>query len=73
MGKPGPKFCLDNENKTKKKEKKNLRFWRGTEKNNIFQASRKAHVFPIFFSFLFSNVIQSTIHAQDYGVGEGGL
>lgn len=54
-GKPGPKFCLDNENKTKKKREKKIeefflaRHWM---KENIFQASRKAHVFPIFCIFL---------------------
>jgi hypothetical protein len=66
MGKPGPKFCLDNENKTKKKEK-NLRFWRGTEKKYFPSFSNSAR----FSDFFFSNVIQSTIHAQHLGMGRG--
>jgi len=49
MGKPGPKFCLDNENKTKKKEKKNLRFWRGTEKKYFPSFSKGARFSDFFF------------------------
>ena len=72
MGKPGPKFCLDNENKTKKKEKKIFDFGEAQKKKYFPSFSKGARFSDFFFSFLFSNVIQSTIHAQDYGGGVGG-
>lgn len=69
----GQNFALTMKTKLKRKEKKkskNFFLARHWMMKNIFQASRKAHVFPIFF-FLFSNVMQSTIHAQDYELEEG--
>lgn len=49
MGKPGPKFCLDNENKTKKKEKKKIFDFGEAQKKKYFPSFSKGARFSDFF------------------------